>query len=70
MASTFLVRLRVGEILMDAKGVSRLYSGRVRGRDVALLVGAALFAMLVVTFVSEPFQLFLRQILDRLRGLF
>jgi hypothetical protein len=33
-------------------------------------VGAALFAMLVVTFVSEPFQLFLRQILDRLRGLF
>lgn len=70
MASTFLVRLRVGEILMDAKGVSRLYSGRVRGRDIVLLVGAALFAMVVVTFMSKPFQLFLRQILDQLRGLF
>ena len=28
MASTFLTRLRVGEILVDAKGVSRLYKPR------------------------------------------
>src|SRR5207302_2725432 len=63
MASTFLVRLRVGEILMDAKGVSRLYSGRVRGRDVALLVAAALFAMVLMGVVSAPFRLFLHQIL-------
>jgi uncharacterized membrane-anchored protein len=70
MASTFLVRLRVGEILMDAKGVSRLYSGRVRGRDVALLVGVALFAMLVVALVSQPFRLFLRLLLDQLGSLF
>ena len=33
MASTFLVRLRVGETLVDAKGVSRLYRGGIRGRD-------------------------------------
>ena len=39
MASTFLVRLRVGEILVDAKGVSRLYRGRLRARDAWLLVG-------------------------------
>src|SRR5205823_2361112 len=51
MASTFLVRLRVGEILMDAKGVSRLYSGRVRVRDVLLLVGSALFAMVALAAV-------------------
>ena len=70
MASTFLVRLRVGEILMDAKGVSRLYSGRVRGRDVALLVGAALFALLVMALVSQPFRLFLRLLLDQLGSLF
>jgi uncharacterized membrane-anchored protein len=70
MASTFLVRLRVGEILMDAKGVSRLYSGRVRGRDIVLLVGSALFAMLVVALVSQPFRLFLHQIWDQLQGLF
>ncbi len=40
MSSTFLVRLRVGEILMDAKGVSRVYSPRIRTRDAVLLVGA------------------------------
>ena len=28
MASTFLTRLRLGEILVDAKGVSRLYRPR------------------------------------------
>jgi len=70
MASTFLVRLRVGEILMDAKGVSRLYSGRVRGRDVALLVSAALFAMLVVASISQPFRLFWHFLWQQLRGLF
>jgi uncharacterized membrane-anchored protein len=70
MASTFLVRLRVGEILMDAKGVSRLYSGRVRGRDIALLIGAALFAMLVVALISQPFRLFFHLLLDQLKGLF
>jgi uncharacterized membrane-anchored protein len=70
MASTFLVRLRVGEILMDAKGVSRLYTGRVRGRDIALLVGAALFAMIVMALASQPFRLFFHQLLDQLRRIF
>ncbi len=36
MASTFLVRIKVGPILVDAKGVSRLYDTRVRGRDLLL----------------------------------
>ena len=70
MASTFLVRLRVGEILMDAKGVSRLYGGRVRGRDIALLVSAALFAMLIVASVSQPFRLFWHVLWEQIRGLF
>jgi uncharacterized membrane-anchored protein len=69
MASSFLVRLRVGEILVDAKGVSRMYRGRVRGRDMALLVGAALFSMVAVVAVSEPLQLFLRQLLEMGRQL-
>jgi uncharacterized membrane-anchored protein len=59
MASTFLVRMKVGSILVDAKGVSRLYAGRVRKLDVVLLVAAALFALLVVTAVSQPARLFL-----------
>ena len=41
MASTFLVRMKVGPILVDAKGVSRLYENRVRKRDLMLLVLAA-----------------------------
>lgn len=73
MASTFLVRLRVGEILMDAKGVSRLYSGRIRGRETVLLVGSALFAIASVIVVSEPLRLYVRQLFDSfmfwLRGL-
>jgi uncharacterized membrane-anchored protein len=70
MASTFLVRLRVGEILMDAKGVSRLYSGRIGGRHLALLVGSALFAMLVVASISKPFRLFWDFLLDQVRSVF
>jgi uncharacterized membrane-anchored protein len=60
MASTFLVRLKVGPILVDAKGVNRLYRSRVRRSDMLFLVGAALAAMLVVVFVSDPLQVFLR----------
>jgi len=59
MASTFLVRMKVGQILVDAKGVSRLYQSRVRKGDMVLLVAAAVFALLVVTAVSQPARLFL-----------
>lgn len=70
MSSTFLVRLRVGEILVDAKGVSRMYRRGVRGRDLLLLIGAALFSMIAVVAVSQPLQLFLRQLLEMGRQFF
>src|SRR5205807_993588 len=57
MASTFLVRLRVGDLLVDAKGVSRMYRGTVRGREAALLIGAALIAIAVVIAISPPLRL-------------
>ena len=60
MASTFLVRLKVGPVLVDAKGVNRLYRSQVRRRDMAFLVGAALFAMVVMVLVAQPLHLFLR----------
>ena len=60
MASTFLVRMKVGPILVDAKGVNRLYDSRVRKRDLLFLVLAAVFAMVVITLVSEPVRLVLR----------
>ena len=59
MASTFLVRMKVGNILVDAKGVNRLYQGRIRKLDMVMLVASALFALLVVTAVSQPARLFL-----------
>jgi uncharacterized membrane-anchored protein len=68
MASTFLVRLRVGEILMDAKGVSRLYgSRRIRGRDTLLLVGSAAFAMVMVILASPPLRLYVVQLFEQAR---
>jgi uncharacterized membrane-anchored protein len=68
MSSTFLVRLRVGEILMDAKGVSRIYGDRAfRTRDALLLIGAALFAMAVVVWVSPPLRLYVSQQLEQFR---
>jgi uncharacterized membrane-anchored protein len=69
MASTFLVRLRVGEILVDAKGVSRMYRGGVRGREIMMLVGAAVFSMIAVIAVSQPLRLFITQVWEFLRQL-
>ena len=70
MASTFLVRLRVGEILLDAKGVSRVYSPRIRTRDAAVLVGGALFAMVMVVLVSPSLRLYVTLVLEQIRQWF
>lgn len=67
MASTFLVRMKVGPILVDAKGVSRLYQHRVRKRDLTLLVLAAFVALVMIVLVSEPLRLFLRGFLLQFR---
>jgi len=59
MASTFLTRLRLGPVLVDAKGVSRLYQGKVRRRDLVLLVGSAIAAMVAMVSASHSLQVFL-----------
>jgi uncharacterized membrane-anchored protein len=68
MASTFLVRLRVGEILVDAKGVSRLYRARIRLRDTMLLMGAAVALVAIVIALSPPLRLELHLLWDQLRS--
>jgi uncharacterized membrane-anchored protein len=70
MASTFLTRLRVGPILVDAKGVSRLYHGRVRRRDLALLVLVAVATMGLVVLLSDPLRTNLELLWTGLRDLF
>ena len=67
MASTFLVRMKVGQILVDARGVSRLYQHRVRKRDLLLMVGAALLTLLLLVAVSEPIRLVFRGFLLNFR---
>ncbi len=54
MSSTFLVRLRVGSILVDAKGVSRLYPSGPSGRLFLYLglVAALIIAVLLSTAPS------------------
>ena len=53
MSSTFLTRLRIGEILVDAKGVSRLYRPN-PGRTPLLLLIAAGVVTLVGVLLRTP----------------
>jgi uncharacterized membrane-anchored protein len=53
MSSTFLTRLRVGEILVDAKGVSRLYRPSPGGKPIAVVALAALATLIVIVLSSD-----------------
>jgi uncharacterized membrane-anchored protein len=53
MSSTFLTRLRVGEILVDAKGVSRLYRPS-PGRGPMIVVTLAAILVLAVVVATSP----------------
>jgi uncharacterized membrane-anchored protein len=52
MSSTFLTRLRVGEILIDAKGVSRLYRPSAGRGPIIALTLAALVTLIIVVAAS------------------
>jgi uncharacterized membrane-anchored protein len=52
MSSTFLTRLRIGEILVDAKGVSRLYRPRPTTAPLALVLFVGLAALAAVIAVT------------------
>jgi uncharacterized membrane-anchored protein len=54
MASTFLVRLKLGEKLVDAKGVSRLYQSGIRKRDMIFFLLAAMLCFVMVALVLTP----------------
>jgi uncharacterized membrane-anchored protein len=53
MSSTFLTRLRVGEILVDAKGVSRLYRPSAGRGPILLLTLAAFITFVIVVATSS-----------------
>jgi uncharacterized membrane-anchored protein len=59
MASTFLVRLKVQHLLVDARGVSRLYRSRIRKRDIIFLLAAVMLCVIAMVLVSAPLRVFL-----------
>lgn len=68
MASTFLVRLKVGPRLVDAKGVSKLYRTSVGPKDLVLLAGAALLAISIIITISPMARSMLGLLMLRLRA--
>lgn len=52
MSSTFLTRLRIGEILVDAKGVSRLYQPRPGYRPVGMLAGVGVLTFVMIVMAT------------------
>lgn len=62
MSSTFLTRLRIGERMVDAKGVSRLYRPRPGLTPLLVVLVAGLIAMIAVVLTTPA----LRDVIDLL----
>ncbi len=62
MSSTFLTRLRIGEILIDAKGVSRLYRPMPGLAPLVVVIVAGLIALTAVVWMTPA----LRDVVDLL----
>ena len=52
MSSTFLTRLRIGESLIDAKGVSRLYQPRPGSAPLTLVLAAGIVTLLAIVLTT------------------
>jgi uncharacterized membrane-anchored protein len=69
MASSFLVRLKVGPRLVDAKGVSKLYRAAPGVKDLSFIVGAALVLLTVIVTISPAVRSMLSLVLLKVRSL-
>src|SRR6266513_1839141 len=67
MSSTFVTRLKVGEVLIDAKGVSRLVSRRVGLWPLILFAAAGLGAVVVAVVASPGLRDFIGLLSQRIR---
>jgi uncharacterized membrane-anchored protein len=56
MSSTFLTRLRIGEILVDAKGVSRLYRPQPGLTPLLVVIAAGLVALIAVVWMTPALR--------------
>jgi len=69
MASTFLVRLKVGSKLVDAKGVSKLYRSSVRLSHLLILLLAALTTFTVIVLTSPTIRHLFRLVVLNIRSI-
>ncbi|MGI5921337.1 MAG: putative cytokinetic ring protein SteA [Syntrophomonadaceae bacterium] len=60
MGSTFLVRLKVGSILVDARGVSQLYKQSLHSKYLVQLLIAAIIPITIILWVSPSTKPFFR----------
>jgi uncharacterized membrane-anchored protein len=69
MASTFLVRLKVGSKLVDAKGVSKLYRSTVKISHLLVLLLAALTTFIVIVLASPSIRQLFRLVILNVRSI-
>lgn len=67
MASTFLARMKVGAILVDARGVGRLYHGQPKKSYLVQVAVAALVPLALVSMLAEPIRQTIRLMVLSLR---
>lgn len=70
MASTLLVRLKVGSKLVDAKGVSKLYQSKVHYHYWLQILLSILLPLGIISFFSPPLKNFFRLIVLKLSLVF
>jgi uncharacterized membrane-anchored protein len=68
MSSTFLTRLKVGDILVDARGVSRLFRSRAGVGPLLAFVTAGFAAIVAAVAVSSDLQRFLSLVGERIQS--
>ncbi len=69
MSSTLLTRLKVGEVLVDARGVSRLFRQRVGLVPLVALALAAVAVVVAAVLASPDLRDFISALVDRIRSL-
>jgi uncharacterized membrane-anchored protein len=68
MSSTFVTRLKVGEILVDAKGVSRLASRRIGVWPFVVFLATGIAGIVVAVAASPTLRNVIDVLSDRVRG--
>ncbi len=67
MASTFLTRLKVGDRMVDAKGVNQLYRSSPKPSHLLILIAAALSTLSVVILQTPLIRLYLSTVVIKLK---